>query len=95
MNKKPLLLTWSIFCVPASLSVLIKFGYSPNGVEPVFLWSQLIIGLSGIFAMTKIPIKHLSLKILALVLYIFILLFFWLALSMTVGCANGGGCFVH
>jgi len=96
MNKKSLFLIWSLLCVPFILFIAMDFGYTPNvGVRPVFLWVQLVFVLSGIFSILQITINHLGLKILAVGLYIFGLLFFWLAIGMTVGCNNGGGCFVH
>jgi hypothetical protein len=73
-----------------------NFGYSPdNGVQPIFLWAQLFFILSGIFTITQISIPHRGLKTLTVGLYVCVMLFLWLAIGITVGCNNGGGCFGH
>lgn len=96
MNKTQLLLIWSVICVPLILSVLMNFGYKPDsGVQPIFLWAQLIFVLSGIFTIKQIPVNKPGLKVLAVGLYIVLILFFWLAIGITIGCNNGGGCFAH
>ncbi len=92
MNKRLLPLIWSILCVPFILFI----GYILNiGLQPVFLWIQLICVLSGIYIIAQISINHLALKILAVGLYVSTLLFFWLTIAIILECNNSGHCFVH
>lgn len=96
MNNKTLLMSWSIFCVPIILMISMNYIYgAEDETQTIYLWGQFIAVLSGIIAISLISIKHLVLKVFAVGLYLFAILFIWLAIGMTIGCQNGRGCFVH